>query len=794
MKLGSRFTILVSLGALAILPVTAHDRSEWPVWQSTINHPTDQHLDLETGHGLKVVWQQKLGSGYSSISIADGRAVTMFSDGSADFVIALDAHSGAEQWRYRIDDTYKGHDGSHDGPIATPAIDGRRVFAVGPKGQLLALDLLNGKPIWTASLKEMGSVEPRYGWATSPLVSGEVLIVQTGAGEGKSVTGFDKRTGKQLWSAGDATILYQSPILANYGGLEQVICLGDKALLGLDPASGKVLWQYDVAAANGSANPIPAGPDRLFISTTFQAGIMLSIKKEGEGFAIEKLWESSEIKSTNDPPVYAKGYLYGYSGRFLTCVDAATGKRAWKSRPPGDGFTTLVDNHLIIITKQGTLHVVKASPEGYQELMQKQVFNSLGWNPASYAYGKIYLRNLADIACMTIAEVPAGSVAATSEDLPAGLVAGSMMAKLREKVAAAKDKKAVIDAFMKQHPNSPVFEGERLAHIIFRGTVEDVGLVGDMFNNGEEKPLNNIEGTEFFYFTVDLEPDAHLGYSLSVDFENPAPDPLNPRKGATFNGERSTLAMPAWTEPAHLKESGSLTGRLESFDFSSKVTENSRKITVYLPPGYEAGSDRYAALYVHYGQLALDNGKLQNSLDNLIGKTVAPVIAVFVHMNPEIRFREVGSEPYLQMMAEELVPHIDGRYRTRTEAAARAMAGGSSGGYASMLGAFKYPQVFGMAGGQSTNIDQARKAAVFETVRAAGKQDLRFYLDWGLYDLRNAGGELRRAADNRELTGLLVDLGYRVDGGQVNQGYDWDNWRTRYNLMLESLFPLDPAR
>jgi enterochelin esterase-like enzyme len=252
--------------------------------------------------------------------------------------------------------------------------------------------------------------------------------------------------------------------------------------------------------------------------------------------------------------------------------------------------------------------------------------------------------------------------------------------------------------------------------------------------------------------------------------------------------------MPGFEEPAHLKEGDGLAGKLETFDFESKITENSRKITVYLPPGYDESGDAYPALYVHYGQMAQDMGKLHVSLDNLIGKSVAPVIAVFVHMNPEARFREVSSEPYLKMMAEELVPHIDSRYRTKAEASARALSGGASGGYASVLGAITYPGVFGMAGGQSCNIDGNRKASLLETIRKAGKQDVRFYLDWGLYDLRNEDNELNRAADSRELTGLLVDQGYRVDGGQVNQGYNWDNWRLRYHLMLESLFPLDPVR
>jgi hypothetical protein len=56
-------------------------------------------------------------------------------------VIALDAVTGRERWSARIGPTYKGHDGSQDGPIATTTIDRDAVFAVGLHGIILALDL-----------------------------------------------------------------------------------------------------------------------------------------------------------------------------------------------------------------------------------------------------------------------------------------------------------------------------------------------------------------------------------------------------------------------------------------------------------------------------------------------------------------------------------------------------------------------------------------------------------------------------------------------------------------------------
>ena len=74
------------------------------------------------------------------LAVGEGRVVAMFADGDADLLAAFDPESGDELWRYRIADTYRGHDGSHDGPISTPLMAGDRVYGLGPRGHLFAVD------------------------------------------------------------------------------------------------------------------------------------------------------------------------------------------------------------------------------------------------------------------------------------------------------------------------------------------------------------------------------------------------------------------------------------------------------------------------------------------------------------------------------------------------------------------------------------------------------------------------------------------------------------------------------
>ncbi len=84
------------------------------------------------GFGLEMSFKIPLGSAYSRVAIVDGKAITMYSDGTSDLMVALEAASGRELWRYRIDATYKGHDGSDDGPLSSPVIDDGIVYGVGP--------------------------------------------------------------------------------------------------------------------------------------------------------------------------------------------------------------------------------------------------------------------------------------------------------------------------------------------------------------------------------------------------------------------------------------------------------------------------------------------------------------------------------------------------------------------------------------------------------------------------------------------------------------------------------------
>ncbi len=745
---------------------------------------------------LETAWKKPLGSGYSGLAVAEGRLVTLYSDGTSDRALALDADTGAEIWSHTLGPTYAGHDGSHTGPIATPLIAGGQVFVLGPRGVLAALRLDTGAPAWSVDLVEVhGAAAPFYGFATSPLLADGVLLVEGGAKDA-AVAAFDPATGELKWTAGSDKISYQSPVPAHVGGRRLVLLAGDAKLAGLDPATGTVLWEYahEGGGARGAASlvPVPAGEGRIFLAHKDDTSALVSVTRKDETVTVATAWENNAIRNSYNVPVYHDGHLYAFSSRFLTCVDAATGEARWRSREPGDGFLILVDGHLVILTKEGSLHVAPADPSGYREVARTDLFEDLAWTMPSYAGGRIYVRSLGEIARVDLrtGAAPERARAETLQD-----PAGTRLARDLEAIMAAQDRKAAAERFLEAQKEFPLIEGDRV-HFLYAGSGRDLAVAGDLFGARQEEPMTRLPGTDLFYLSVEAEPGLRASYLFIRDFEE-IPDPRNPRRvTSTLLGpdmemgrqpglEMSWFAMPGWREPDYLREpEDDRRGRLESVELQSAILEGKQTFQVYLPAGYDGAEARYPVLYVHGGTGVLEHGKLPTALDNLIGERVAPLIAVFIDQ------RTRDTDAYARMLSEELIPHVDATYRTVAAPEARANLGMGFPGYTAVYCTFKQEGVVQKVAGQSVFIMDSMWTRLEPLLPQAKERPLDIYLDWGRYDLRNPHEAWDMAASSRRLAAALEERGFAVAGGEALDGTDWASWRNRTGAVLQALFPL----
>lgn len=767
-------------------------------------------LDSSEGAGFVVAWRAALGAGYSAVAVAEGRAITLFSDGASDLAVAFDARTGKELWRHPIAPTLPGRDGSFDGPISTPVLGGGRVFGLGPRGHLFGLDAASGRELWTVDLvTREGAKQPFYGFGASPILAGGVLVVPLGAPGGGAIAGFDPATGERRWRLGDDGVAYQSPVLVTVGGRDQVVAVGDTRVFGIDPGAGRLLWEHAHGGevhpiASESMVPVPAGDGRLFLKLRQDGTTMLRIVPRPDGGAlVETVWTAPVLRTTYVVPAYHGGFLYGMSGRStLTCVDAATGEVRWRSREPGDGFPLVVGDDLVVLTKEKSLHVGPASPEGWRERARLDLFGDLVWSAPGFAEGAVFARSQGEIARVDWRRPGDAASPATPSAPPPPATASRRLAGLLAEAAAATDKAAVVDRFLASLPPGPLVEWPDRVVFFHRGEARDVGIAGDMIGDRREDPMSRVEGTDLFWYEAKLPPDARISYHFVRDFEERFPDPRNPWRVpappsgtiGTFPAEQSSLAMPAWRAPDHLAEAApGRRGRVEEHVVPGPSRPGSRvAVRVYVPAGSEGSAGALPLALVLDGDEARSKGLLTRTLDNVIPSRVSPVLVAFVS-RPEWGERpppeEEAEEALANLLAHDVVPYLERTYRTDARPESRALVGTGASGWRAAYAAFRHPTVFGALGLQSVTMLDTDQDLLEGQVRTAAQAPLRLYLDWGRYDRRGAreAWDMRRA--NRRFDDFLRERGYSPAGGEVPEGAGWAGWRNRTDRVFEALFP-----
>jgi outer membrane protein assembly factor BamB len=505
--------------------------------------------------GSSVAWRRPYGSGYSGIAVRDGVAYTLFSDpafsgpaaenGGADLLVAVDAASGAERWRLRLGPFSRGHDGSQDGPLATPAVDRERVYTATTGGRLVAVERESGREAWSVDLVAEAGIEvPLYGYASTPLLVADTVVVATPGSKRGALAAFDRRDGGFRWSATSGGVEYQSPALAELAGREQILFWTADRAYGLTP-DGTVLWEVEYGP-HSEATPLAIAPDRFLLYGP-RSSAMYRLEAGDDGLVARQLWESRRLKGGNlSLPVYHDGHLYGFDRAFLTCIDAETGEARWKSRPPGGSGLILVEDRLAVHDGDGEMVIVRASPEGYQEEARLPATARPSETWPAFADGLLFVRDKTELAAVRITDRPVQ--AASAEPEAPAILPGTLLDRLARQVAEAPDKRLVVDHFFRSQQRFPIREGD-VVHFVYRGPASDVALLGGMLDQGEELPLERLEGTDLFVRSLRADAAVRLEYRFRVDFDQLAPDPLNPRRVPWYGGSVSEALPEEWRDP-----------------------------------------------------------------------------------------------------------------------------------------------------------------------------------------------------------------------------------------------------
>lgn len=368
-------------------------------------------LDSWPATGPRELWRIAAGPGYSGVSIAGGKAITMWQEEGEQRLIALDSVSGKVAWKHSLSPAFASPYG--DGPRSTPVIDGERVFAIDARGRLAAVRVEDGRAIWSRDLeKEFGARIPSIGYASTPLLEGDYLLVEVGGPEGAFVA-FDASTGEVVWKAQSDEPAYASPIAFTSKGRRQVVFFSASGLYALAPETGSLLWRHpwrSPCPATGiplnGASPVFVAPDRLFVSSAWgdhKGGGVLQIVESGDELGVETLWHAPLINSEVNTAILVGTHLYGFKGSILVALEAATGNLSWSTRGYGRGSLIAADGKLIVLGENGELGLIAANPVEFQELSTAQVLSGRSWTSPSLAGRRLFVRNGAEVVSYDLA-------------------------------------------------------------------------------------------------------------------------------------------------------------------------------------------------------------------------------------------------------------------------------------------------------------------------------------------------------------------------------------------------------
>ncbi len=382
---------------------------DWPQWQGRDRTAAT----VETGllqewpkDGPPLAWQIKgLGEGFSTPTVAAGRIFSMGNVEKTEFVMAFAEDGGKQLWAHDVG-AVRADGGGYHGPRCSPTVDGDVVYALGLNGDLLCLKVDSGDEVWRKDLiKDFHGARGGWGYAESPLVDGDKLLVTPG-GKDNTIVALNKKTGDKVWSCpvpGGDGAAYSSIIAVTVDGKRQYVQFLGGGVVGVSE-DGKLLWRYD-HPANGTANcstPL-FSDDCVFAASAYgTGGGMVRISHDGEKYTADEVFFTKHMQNHHGGMVERGGFLYGADEGRFTCINLATGDVAWSSDKTGKGSVACVGNRLYFRNEGGPILLVEVNPYEYVEHGRFNLPDKTDkpqWAHPVVANGKLYIRDQDNLFC-----------------------------------------------------------------------------------------------------------------------------------------------------------------------------------------------------------------------------------------------------------------------------------------------------------------------------------------------------------------------------------------------------------
>jgi len=434
--------LTVSLGLLIFHPAAVSamgdETSNWPQAGGPSRNGnvalTGVDFDWSEG-GPKVIWRTDVGAGFGGASVHDGEVFLLDREvGEVDLLRVLELENGEGLWDFAYEAVGRLN---YPGSRTVPTVTEKHIYLCSGHGRVTCLDRKGRSEVWSTNLEQdYGGIPPGYGWSCSPLLVGD-LVVLTALGEDVGLVAFDRFTGDEAWITSPLGTTHATPAVMDLLGKEQIVFVsapeqersameggGKMTISSFDPEDGATLWEIVVP---GSPYPIP-GPvqvdgERFFVTGGYRGGSsMHRLSKGDDGYDVETLFHIDRGSQIHNPILHEENlYLVvnenwtdGRNRRKeggLLCL-GLDGDERWRTGDEpnfGRGPTLLAGEHLLVQDGyNGTLRVVKITPDGYEQIAETNVFeiddrrDHQMWAPMALAGRHLLLRSQEELLCVEL--------------------------------------------------------------------------------------------------------------------------------------------------------------------------------------------------------------------------------------------------------------------------------------------------------------------------------------------------------------------------------------------------------
>lgn len=372
---------------------------DWPQWRGPNRDAISQTAIANWPEKLNAKWKVDVGEGHASPIYGGGRIYSFARQNELEIVRALDPATGKQLWQQSYAVPYDMNPPAvphGKGPKSTPVFDNGRLYTFGINGMLACWDAATGKRIWRHDFK----TTPAFGGAMSPIVHNGMLIAHGGATNIGALIAFDAATGKINWMWKGDGPAYASPVVTTFAGVTQMITQSEKNVVGLNPATGQLLWKIPFATNYDQNSVTPVVHGDMLIYSGLENGVTAArLTPKGP----EQIWQNKSVSMYMNSPVWQGDLLCGLShknkGQYF-CLNSTNGQLRWASpgRQGENAAMILLNRQILSLDTDGQLHVIDTQGRTFQELKKYEVAKSATWAHPALIPGGILIKDFNSLA------------------------------------------------------------------------------------------------------------------------------------------------------------------------------------------------------------------------------------------------------------------------------------------------------------------------------------------------------------------------------------------------------------